>query len=185
VGWPAGPPALGTAGKVPRVRRLSAVVLVCASLLAACGGDDEDGAEGPTREEYVARADAFCKKANAEARVVNERAEAVASRERGAKAQIQAVAPLFDVGYEVQRRALDGFKRIPYPPEDRETIQGLHRAAEQLTALVKDLGEAAEAGDVARFRSISAQQARIRARTREIQRDYGFKECGSGANEAD
>jgi hypothetical protein len=170
---------------VPPVRHLSATLLLCAALLAGCGGDDDNGSDAPTREEYIARADAFCKKANAEAKQLNERAQAVAGRERGAKAQLQAVAPIFDEGYEVQRRSLDGFKKIPYPPEDRETIEGLFRAGEQLTALVKDLGEAAEAGDLARFRSISAQQDRIRARTRAIQREYGFKECGSGANEAD
>lgn len=167
------------------MRQVAAVLLLCVSLLAGCGGDDDDGSDGPTREEYIARADAFCKKANAEARQINERAQAVASRERGAKAQIEAVAPIFDEGYELQRRSLEGFKKIPYPPEDRETIQQLHSAGDQLTALVKQLGAAAEAGDVQRFRAISAQQDRIRARTRAIQRDYGFRECGSGANEAD
>jgi predicted lipid-binding transport protein (Tim44 family) len=167
------------------VRQLAAALLVCASLLAACGGDDDNGSDAPTREEYIARADAFCKKGNAEAKRINERAQAAASGVRGAKAQIEAVAPIFDEGYELQRRLLDEFKKIPYPPEDRKTIQELHAAGEQLTALVKELGEAARAGDVNRFRSISAQQDRIRSRTRVIQREYGFRECGSGSNEAD
>jgi hypothetical protein len=181
------------------MRRACALGLVGAALLAGCGGGDDGkepapvttgsqpatGAGSVTRAEFIARADAFCKDANARAKRVNERAKAAASRVTGAEAQLKAIAPFFAEGFEIQREATEGFKRIPYPPADRGIVEQLHRAADRLTDLVPEVGEAAAAGDVARFRSLTQEQARIKARTRVIQRDYGFKECGSGKAEAD
>lgn len=172
--------------------RVVAALLAAMLLLAACGGDDDDsgsdagGQDGTvTKAEYIARADTFCKTANARAKEVNERAQEAARGVTGAKAQLKAIAPIFDEGLQVQRESLEEFKKIEYPPADRAVIERLFAEGDRLTDLVEQLGEAAEAQDVARFRAVSRQQDEIRARTRVIQREYGFKECGSGRNEAD
>ncbi len=193
---------------MPPVRNALATLLLGAALLSGCGGDDEEndpapapastqsqpadppqteaspGEGGPTRAEYIARADAFCKTANARARKLNERARDLARGKTGLKAQLEAIAPVVEEGLKVQRESAEAFKKIEPPPADRAIVEQLHRAADELTDLVAQVGEAAEDGDVARYRQLVGQQARIRTRTRAIQRDYGFKECGSGRNEA-
>ena len=188
---------------VPPVRNACAIVLLGAALaLGACGDDDDDEASSPatttdtqtqtttqadgvTKAEYIAEADAFCKKSNAEAKVLNERAQDAVRGARGAKAQLDAVAPILREGYEVQARSREEFKKIEYPPGDRATIEQLYAAYDRQTALVAELRDAAEAGDVARFRSVSEEQDRVKVRARGLARSYGFKECGSGKNEAD
>ena len=45
------PPVIGT-------------LLVIAAGLTGCGGDDEDGGGGLSREAYIAKADAICEEAN-------------------------------------------------------------------------------------------------------------------------
>ena len=43
---------------------LIGTLLVIAAGLTGCGGDDEDGGGGLSKEAYIAKADAICKKAN-------------------------------------------------------------------------------------------------------------------------
>lgn len=187
--------------------RSAVLLLVAALLLPACGDDDNDsGSDGAgtqattqtdtqpdtgaqdgsvTRTEYIAEADAFCKKANAEAKVLNERAQDAVRGATGTKAQLEAIAPLLREGYEVQARSREEFKKIEYPAADRAIVEQLHAAYDKQTALVAELRDAAEAGDAARFRSVSTEQNRVKTTARRIAQDYGFKECGSGKNEAD
>ena len=187
------------------MRRMCTVILLGAGLLlAGCGGDDDndsgDGgstsqattqaetttqSETVTREEYIAEADAFCKKANAEAKVLNERSREAVRGAKDAKAQLAAIAPILEEGYEVQRRSRVEFKKIEYPPADRAIIERLYAAYDKQTALVAQLRDAAEAGDLARFRRVTAEQVKVRTTARSLAQDYGFKECGSGKNEAD
>ena len=195
------------------MRCLYATALVAAALLlAACGGDDDSASESPekqptattqpetrtgstedsgstgdspTREEYIARADAFCKQANAEAKGLNERLQEAVRGASPGREQLEAIAPILEEGYEVQRRSRAEFKEIPSPPADRETIEKLHAAYDEQTAIVGRLRDAAEAGDVARFRALSQEQNRVKLQSRSLAQRYGFKECGSGRNEAD
>ena len=190
------------------MRHRWAAILVCAALfLAACGGDDDDkepaagttdtrattqsqadagpADEGVTRAEYIEEADAFCKKANEEAKGLNERLKEASRGASSADEQLDAIAPILAEGYEVQRRSRDEFKEIPYPAADREVVQRLFAAFDAQTALVKQLLDAAEAGDARRFRAAAGQQDRLKQRARALAQSYGFKECGSGKNEAD
>lgn len=165
---------------------LAAILVGVALLLGACGGgDDDSGGDSVTREEYIARADAHCKEANAEAKGLNERLEEAARSASPGRDQLAAIAPILEEGYGVQRRSRDEFKKIESPPADRETIERMHAIFDEQTALVGRLLEAAEAGDLARFRGLASEQDRLKLEGRALAREYGFKECGSGRNEAD
>jgi hypothetical protein len=192
-------------------QRCAAVLVGMALLLAGCGGDDDsdsgsdrpetqattqtqtqpetgtqtDTDGGPTREEYIAEADAFCKEANAEAKGMNERLQEAARSESTPRKQLAAIVPILEEGYEVQRRSRSEFKQIPHPPADREIVQRMHAAFDAQTDLVGRLLEAAEEGDLARFRTLTREQDRVKVEARGLARGYGFKECGSGKNEAD
>ena len=167
-------------------RGLATVLVGAALLLAACGGDDDAGSTdgSPTREEYIARADAFCKQANAKAKGLNERIREAARAASPGRDQLRAIAPILEEGYGLQRRARDEFKEIPYPPADRAIVEKLHAAFDEQTALVGRLLDASKAGDVARARALTEEQNRLKLQTRGMAQGYGFEECGSGRNEA-
>ena len=202
---------MSTRGRVRPVRHGFAAALAGAALfVAACGGDEDSGSGEPetrattapqtqtqmepetggtdgsvTREEYIARADAFCKESNAEAKGLNERLREAARGASPGREQLEAIEPILEAGYEVQRRSRDEFKQIPYPPPDKEIVEKMYAAFDEQTALVGRLIEAAEGRDVARFRTVAAEQDRVKLEARGLAREYGFKECGSGKNEAD
>jgi hypothetical protein len=183
------------------------VVLVAASLfVAACGGDDDGGDEpagqattttqasepetttsapskSVTKEDYIARADAFCRGADARARESNERLKEAVEGASGEEAQLAAAVPVLRAGLEVQKRDTEEFQSIEPPREDAETIDGLHQIYDQRVAKVEQMLEAAEAGDADRFGALLQEANELKLRSRAIMRDYGFKECGSGKSD--
>ena len=189
------------------MRRRLTVVLVAASLfVAACGGDDDEGNEpagqattttqtsepettpppaqgNVTREDYIARADAFCRGADARAKASNERLKEAVEGARGEDAQLAAAVPVLRDGLEVQKRDTEEFQSIEPPREDAETIDGLHQIYDQRVAKVEEMLEAAEAGDAGRFGVLLEEANELKLRSRAIMRDYGFKQCGSGASD--
>jgi hypothetical protein len=174
------------------VRHTCAAVLAGAALLlGACGGGGDDSGSAPppdggavTREDYIARADAFCKRVNAQAKGLNGRMRDAARGASSPGAQLAAIVPILEEGYRMQRRSRDEFKRIPYPPADRGIVERLYAAFDTQTELVGQLLRASEARDVGRVRALTREQNRVKLQARGLAQGYGFKECGSGRNEA-
>ena len=125
--------------------------------LVACGDS------GPTREEYIAKADAFCKERNAEAKERNEKLQQIAT----------------------EAHSEEEFKDIEAPDADQETIDKLVAATDDEIAVLEKVVEAAKARDFERFGDLINDQQNIDERANEIAQDYGLKECGSEASEAD
>ena len=138
-----------------------------------------------TRASYIAEADAFCKKSNAQAKNLNERAQDAVKDQPDDIAILTALAPLLKQGLAAQVARTKEFAAIPSPPGDSATVDRLKGAFSQRNTLLRMLADAAAQRDVKQFSSITAQQARLTKRVQRITRAYGLKECGSRKNEAD
>jgi hypothetical protein len=147
--------------------------------LVACGDS------GPTREEYIAKADAFCKERNAEAKERNEKLQAIATEAQSEDEFLTKARPQLEDGLEWTRDGQEDFQDIEPPEADQETIDEFVAATADEIAVLEKVVEAARDGDFERFADLANEQQNIDGRADEIAKDYGFKECGNEANEAD
>jgi len=147
--------------------------------LVACGDS------GPSREEYIAQADAFCKERNAEAKERNQRLQDIATAAKSEDEFFEKAAPELEEGLEWTRDGQEDFKDIEPPEADKETIDKFVAANDDELAVLEKVVDAVRDRDLDRFTDLVNEQQNIDERANEIARDYGFKECGSEANEAD
>ena len=143
------------------------------------------GDSGPSREDYIAKADAFCKERNAEAKERNEKLQQIATSAKTEDEFFDEATPELEDGLEWTRDGQEDFKDIEPPEADKETIDKLVAATDEELAVLEKVVDAARDGDLDRFTDLANEQQNIDDRANEIARDYGFKECGSEANEAD
>ena len=159
------------------MRRLLLASAVSVALVA-CGDS------GPTREEYIAQADAFCKERNAEAKKRNAKLQQIATEAQSEDEFFDKATPELKEGLEWTRDGQEEFKDIEPPEADKETIDKLVAATDDELAVLEKVVEAVRDRDIERFADLANEQSNIDDRANEIARDYGFKECGSDANEA-
>jgi hypothetical protein len=104
--------------------------------LTGCGGgdDDEETPPAPTRQEFVAQADAICESAEQdfEAALSVHGLPPPPTREEEAEFLEQEVIPLY-------LRRIDGIQELTPPPGDEEEIEAVLSAAER--TLADDLRE--------------------------------------------
>lgn len=178
------------------MRHVSTLLPIAGTIaLAACGCSDDDKSDASkttattapasvTRASYIAEADAFRKSANAIARKLNERSQRAVNGANTDDARLAALEPILKEGFKVQTGKLKEFKAIPRPAADEAMLSKMISLNEQQTALVGELADAATKRDIERAGTIIDQQNTVSNRARKIAKSYGFKECGSGANEA-
>jgi hypothetical protein len=160
------------------VHRLVLTAAMSAVLVAACGDS------GPTREEYIAKADAFCKEHNAEAKERNQKLQEIATAAKSESEFFLKAKPELEDGLEWTRDGQKEFKDIEPPEADKETIDKFVAATDEELAVLEKVVEAVRDNDLDRFTDLINEQENIDDRANAIARDYGFKECGSGSNEA-
>lgn len=146
--------------------------------LVACGDS------GPTREEYIAKADAFCKERNAEAKQRNEKLQKIVTEAQSEDEFFAKATPELEDGLEWTRDSQEEFKDIEPPEADKETIDKFVAATDEGIDRLEKMVEAARDRDLDRFTDIASEQENIGDRADQIAQDYGLKECGSGSNEA-
>jgi hypothetical protein len=142
------------------------------------------GDSGPSREDYIAKADAFCKERNAEAKERNEKLQAIATEAQSEDEFLTKARPQLEDGLEWTRDGQEDFQDIEPPEADQETIDEFVAATADEIAVLEKVVEAARDGDFERFADLANEQQNIDGRADEIAKDYGFKECGNEANEA-
>jgi hypothetical protein len=128
--------------------------------------------------------DAFCKDSNAEAKKRNEEFQDALKGVSDPEEQLKVLAPLLADGYEWQQGLDDRFKSHQPPPSDAAIWDKYLTAAEERTALLGRVADAADAGDVDRVTALIDEQGRVDDRMKGIATGYGLKECGSGKNRA-
>jgi hypothetical protein len=142
----------------------AALVAVLATVASACGGG---GSERLSRDQFAKKADTVC-------RDVDERTRAVAVPDSIEKIPdyVSKVLPIFD----------DGLSRLRelQPPSNLE--DAVRRWLDSLSGgrdLVANLGEAADAGDIAEVQAVGVRATRSSNRTHAIARSLGLTDCAS------
>jgi hypothetical protein len=188
--------------------RLAVLLFAAAVLVTGCGSSDGDTQQEanrsesrptstteatstrtaepePTRQEFIAQGDALCKRANVEIKALNERFRRTVRGVTDPNEALSLAVPVLAEGYANQRQDVAAFRKLEPPPADRDVFDRIVQALEQQVALVGRLADAAEAGDVDRFQSVSRELDTTRIRARGLLQGYGFRECGSGKGDAD
>ena len=140
------------------------------------------GDSGVSKSDYIAKADAFCKERNAEAKERNEKLQQVATEAHSESEFWSKATPVLEDGLEWARDTQEDFKDIEPPEADKETIDDLNAAIDQELDGLEKAVDAARDRDLDRFTDLANEQEKTDDRANEIARDYGFKQCGEEAS---
>jgi hypothetical protein len=149
-----------------RGRTLSCVaataLIAVGALVAGCGGDDDEDAIG--KSEFIAKADAICKKGDKEI-------ETTANEVFGGQQEQPSQAQIADFGAEtvvpnIEQQIAD-IRDLGAPAGDEDQVDAILTAAEEATDEVKDDPQ------------LLAGQGDPYAEANRLAKAYGLKECGS------
>lgn len=150
-------------------------------MLVGCGGSDGgDDAGGSFRSTYIAHGDAICRRSNDEVRPLNKEIQRTAGAAGSQQQALGLIAPLLGRASKIQQRAVADFAKLQPPPGDGEVVDEINEAAKAQAALVRQLADAARDRDASRFTTVRGELEQASTKTRELLRDYGFRECGRG-----
>ena len=151
---------------MPAVLRPIVACLVAGALvtgLAACGGD-----EGPTKEEWISKADALCADANTEAETLTAEAFENPENPTGEEAQ-EFVTKAADLTRELTRE----IRALEQPEDEEERIEAILTAAEAATKEYEETGQDPDASLL-----LVTGEAPDPAETADRRaREFGMKDC--------
>jgi hypothetical protein len=153
-----------------------AVIAVLGVLAVAACGDGDGGSSGtptPTAEvtkaEFIEQADALC-------RDFREATEEVTRTEPSSP---EEVADQVDRLATESERTLEKFRALTPPAGDEDVLRRYTESIEESNALIRKLGDAAQANDASAVEAHSRDLQELAQRQRTLAQDYGFKVCGS------
>jgi hypothetical protein len=146
---------------MPRTMMVLVMVGVCAALVAAgCGGDDE---EAPTKEEFITQADQICTDGDQQ---INEEAENVFE---GQPSKAEQQAFIEDTVIPETQAQIDGIRDLTPPEGDEDEITAIVDAADQgIDEIEADPAALTQRGD------------NPLAEASQLASEYGMKACGQG-----
>jgi hypothetical protein len=155
----------------PTRMRRPVPLLAATALLAACGSGDDPG---PTRADYIKRADAICAKSNRELAETNLR---LAEQARTAK-RLSVFTENLEEGNQIAREGLQRIRRIEVPRGAEDEVERVFRSRQYQLDLIDQLTAAARREDAGKFAQLSGQIQRARQQAQLRARRFGFKVCG-------
>jgi hypothetical protein len=149
------------------MRRTSFVLAGAATslALAACGGSG-----GPSKADYIKKADAICAKGSKEAEQVAASAFKNPATPTGEEAQaaLQKVIP-------IQKQRVDELKALKRPDADKAKLETLYAAVDKINAAYEQAAQSPEAS-LALIRASGSPQDPA-AVADKLAADYGMKDC--------
>ena len=141
--------------------RRHAAVAPLLLVVAGCGG-------GLSKDEFVAKGDAICKRVNA--RIAKQPDPQSASDLKGLA---QRTSKIYDP-------AIDDMEALEPPSELESDFENFLASLKRQRNLTKKIGEAAAEGDTAKVQQIGADAQSAQEEYRRITGKIGFKQCGGG-----
>jgi hypothetical protein len=165
------------------MRRLALAFILTVPLIAVGCGDDSGGGGDVSREEYIAQADEFCKKQNAEAEKIGDELEQAATGVESEGELFEKITPKLEEGAQLTKDGVEEFKNIEPPADDQATIDKMYAEMDKQVALLDDIVAAAKDGNTQKFTQIAEEGETADESLNQMANDYGFKECGESDTE--
>ncbi|HEX8744934.1 MAG TPA: hypothetical protein VF712_17550 [Thermoleophilaceae bacterium] len=146
------------------MRRLAAAPLAAALALAACGGDDD---KGPSKDEFVQKADAICAKSDREGEAIAKR-----SFENPKKPTPEEAQAAIREAVPMQKEALAELKALEEPEGDEQTLDEYYAAIEKGITTFETAAEDPQLS----LELLAAGDAPF-AEANELAKEYGMKDC--------
>jgi hypothetical protein len=153
---------------------LATVLLVAGVTITGCGGG-ETSAEGPSKADYIAKADAICTAEQSEREELEGRVAELAPITAD---ETQEVAALLHRAAEDRRVEVRRLRAL-HPPAPDATPASLLSLLSDLSADLDRWAAAYEGRNATRIRSFQARIAVESARASAIAGHYGFRVCGN------
>ena len=149
------------------MRRTSFVLAgaVTSLVLAACGGGG-----GPSKAEYIKKADAICAKGSKDSEEAAKGAiqNPANPTPEEAQAALQKVIP-------VQKKGIADLKALKRPDADRGKLETIYAAVDKVAAAYEQAAQSPQASLALLKASGTDQDPNVAAN--KLAADYGFKEC--------
>ena len=153
---------------MPKIKFSIVAIVLAAVALAACGGSD-----APSKSDYIAKADASCKKNDAETKQLGEQLNAQLS-----KGDFAAAAATAQKGLESSKANFDEVKNMDRPDGTSDQLDAVFTSAQkgfdQLSATIT----AIKSGNVQSIQAEAAKVTALTTATSKLATEFGFKSCG-------
>lgn len=136
---------------------------------AACGDDDDDSGP-PSRDEFIAQADAICADFQELDEGISADLEAARDGQEQAEVLRRAVAEA--------EQSIDDLDALEAPEDGSEQFESYLAAMRDQIAAFDQAADQLEAGDVAAAQRTVTSAEERGAEVRRIAQDYGFEVCG-------
>ena len=160
--------------------RLLLVLTTALALLAGCGGGDDGdsgGGDAPSREEFVADANAICRDGEKKIQEISSQGQQELQQASSDKQQRDAVGDLLEQTAEEYRPYLDRLNDLE-PPEDladdwSNFVDGITEAFD----LIPELADATRENDEQKLSELTRKFSDIAADTRPFAERTGLDDC--------
>ena len=160
--------------------RLLIAMTICLAALVGCGGDDDDGGSGgdaPSREEFVADANAICRDGEKKIDDVTGSRQQELQQASTEKEQRKVVGDLLEMTADAYRPYLDRLRDLE-PPEDlADDWSGFIDGVTEAFDLIPELAEATRDNDEERLSELTDKFSEIAGDTRPFAERTGLDDC--------
>lgn len=150
-------------------RRVVLALIVGALALAGCGGGDDDGGERLSKAEFVAQADAICRRYEARLDTL------------GQPTNTTELRSFADKALPIAKDGREELGELTPPEELEETYDAWLEQGDEAIEIVERLRDAAGENDQAEIQRIAADAQRTDAEANRLAGELGFEQCGETA----
>jgi pSer/pThr/pTyr-binding forkhead associated (FHA) protein len=121
---------------------------------------------GPSKEDFIADADAICAAKSDEADAIE------------VPTDLTGYGPYFEQITQIQREEINEINALEAPEDDAETLEGFMDTQEELAGIFVRMADSANASDQDAFDIALADATSVQSRASDLAQDYGFQNCG-------
>jgi hypothetical protein len=153
------------------------VLTMALAAVAGCGGGDDDGGNGPSRQEFVGDANAICREGEQKISEVSQERQDEIRQAKSPEEQRKAVADVLETTVEAYRPYLDRLRDLEPPADLQGDWSNFLDDIGEAFDLIPELAEATRDGDRERLSELTTDFTRIAAETRPFAEKTGLDDC--------
>lgn len=159
--------------------RLLIAMTIGLAVLAGCGGDDDDGGsgDGPSREAFVADANAICRDGEKKIDEVTSERQQELTQASSETEQRKVVGDLLEMTADAYRPYLDRLRDLEPPDDLAEDWSTFIDGVSEAFDLIPELADATRQNDEERLQKLTDQFSDIAGDTRPFAERAGLDDC--------